>query len=118
MRAAREGGTRRGSRNGRGEARSIATFVFWLVLIFTQTSTLVVFASTTTTSTIHDDGWTGRIMSSQPRKTRFLGTVSFYAPSNSPSHHVHHLPATNGDPDKLYGEDKRKVHTGPNPLHN
>ncbi|RXH79190.1 hypothetical protein DVH24_040337 [Malus domestica] len=73
----------------------------------------MVFASTPTTSTSHDNEWTGRIMRSSPqRKARFLGKVSFYAPSSSPSHHVHRLPAINGDPGKLYGDDKRIVHTG------
>ncbi|KAM1942070.1 hypothetical protein ACFX15_010589 [Malus domestica] len=119
MRAAGEGGTRKGSRNGRREARSIAIFIFCVVLIFAQTSNLMVFASTPTTSTSHDNEWTGRIMRSSPqRKARFLGKVSFYAPSSSPSHHVHRLPAINGDPGKPYGDDKRIVHTGPNPLHN
>ncbi|GLT36915.1 hypothetical protein SLA2020_112610 [Shorea laevis] len=52
-----------------------------------------------------------------PRKARVLmdsTTVSFHAP-----------PPTSGDPaeaegppDTVYGDDKRIIHTGPNPLHN
>ncbi|BFG17219.1 hypothetical protein CerSpe_034930 [Prunus speciosa] len=106
-----------GSRNGRGEARNFAIFFFWVILIFASTSNLVVSASRTSTSHGDELGG-GRFMRSLPRKSRFLGKVSFYAPSSTPSHDVHHFVGINGGPDKLYGDDKRKVHTGPNPLHN
>ncbi|ONI31728.1 hypothetical protein PRUPE_1G327000 [Prunus persica] len=106
-----------GSRHGRGEARNFAIFFFWVILIFAPTSNLVVSASRTSISHGDELGG-GRFMRSPSRKTRFPGKVSFYAPSSTPSHDVHHFVGINGGPDKLYGDDKRIVHTGPNPLHN
>ncbi|PQQ20839.1 hypothetical protein Pyn_25110 [Prunus yedoensis var. nudiflora] len=79
-----------GSRNGRGEARNFTIFFFWVILIFASTSNLVVSASRTSTSHGDELGG-GRFMRSPPRKSRFLGKVSFYAPSSTSSHDVHHL---------------------------
>ncbi|XVF43618.1 hypothetical protein PTKIN_Ptkin02bG0054700 [Pterospermum kingtungense] len=51
---------------------------------------------------------------SLPRKARFFDTAnSFQAPSSSVQ-----VAGNEGDPDTVYGDDKRIVHTGPNPLHN
>ncbi|CAK9157588.1 unnamed protein product [Ilex paraguariensis] len=47
------------------------------------------------------------------RKSQFFHTVSF--PAASPTKFSG---TDDKDSDKLYGDDKRRVHTGPNPLHN
>lgn len=97
--------------------RSSATegliLLLWVILLLAQTTTSV-FGS-------HNSGHesTGRLISSPPRKAPFHHRVSFHAPLSTPSREFFAGIHGGGDPaDKLYGEDKRIVHTGPNPLHN
>ncbi|PRQ40940.1 hypothetical protein RchiOBHm_Chr4g0441591 [Rosa chinensis] len=90
--------------------------LLWVVLILAQTTTSVFVGHNSISG--QESATTGRLISSPPRKARFHDKVSFHAPSSTPSREffarIH-----GGDPaDKLYGEDKRIVHTGPNPLHN
>nr|DAD32090.1 TPA_asm: hypothetical protein HUJ06_010941 [Nelumbo nucifera] len=91
------GSTGRGRRSGsRGKA---AVFCLWVVLISTQ---LRLFAAVGNAA--------GQL---PPRRARFLDLSSIPVVSS---------PATfgvgKGDTAVLFGEDKRKIHTGPNPLHN
>ncbi|KAK4779462.1 hypothetical protein SAY87_015568 [Trapa incisa] len=57
-------------------------------------------------------------LGSPSRKSRLFGTVPVvHAPISAAS--VPHVAINDyPDPDKLYEEDKRIIHTGPNPLHN
>ncbi|CAI9755993.1 unnamed protein product [Fraxinus pennsylvanica] len=51
------------------------------------------------------------------RKARLFDSEPFHAEASSPSQSL--SPENNGSSsDKLYEEEKRLVHTGPNPLHN
>ncbi|KAK8526250.1 hypothetical protein V6N13_017303 [Hibiscus sabdariffa] len=59
-------------------------------------------ASTSPSSTFH-----------LPRKAQFLDTTAFHAPSR-----LSQFGGDEFDPDTVYEDDKRIVHTGPNPLHN
>ncbi|KAK9276723.1 hypothetical protein L1049_006259 [Liquidambar formosana] len=95
-------GVRRGRRK-RDAGTSSAVFFLWVILILAQLS--VIFA-------VRDES--GASVESPARKVRFFETVYFHAPS-SPAQ----LVGNGDDPaDTLYGEDKRIIHTGPNPLHN
>nr|KJB50370.1 hypothetical protein B456_008G167000 [Gossypium raimondii] len=79
----------------------VAVFFLWIMLFFSQLG--LHFA-------VHKQGSRHSfqfIRSPPPRKVWFSGAAnSFHAPSSSP-----HLPGNEGD-------EKRIVHTGPNPLHN
>ncbi|KAK2635405.1 hypothetical protein Ddye_030197 [Dipteronia dyeriana] len=84
---------------GGGGRVAISMFI-WVILIFSQLS--LVFAL------LHHD----QSFKSPPRKARFFHSTdnddeSFHAP-----------PTMEKDPDSLYEDDKRIIHTGPNPLHN
>ncbi|KAK8529239.1 hypothetical protein V6N13_102175 [Hibiscus sabdariffa] len=48
-----------------------------------------------------------------PRKAQFLDTAAFHAPSS-----LSQFGGDEFDPHTVYEDDKRIVHTGPNPLHN
>ncbi|KAE8022866.1 hypothetical protein FH972_008627 [Carpinus fangiana] len=88
---------------------SAAIFLLWVFLISTQIALYCAAA--------HED--TGRFIRSPPRKERFSETTPlFHAPSSSAPAQQLLGGAKNGDPDTLYGDDKRLIHTGPNPLHN
>ncbi|GMY18616.1 CLAVATA3/ESR (CLE)-related protein 16-like [Fagus crenata] len=104
MRVPSEGSRARG--NTTTTTSSSAIFLLWVILIFTQIS--LCFAA--------DHEETGWFIRSPPRRERFSETPLFHAPSSSisPGQAV----ATNGDSDTIYGDDKRVIHTGPNPLHN
>lgn len=88
----------------RGGARA-AVLLLWIMLIFSQLG--LHFCA-------HED-----FRPADPRKARFFDAASnsFHAPSSSAE-----FGGGNGsdDPDTstVYGDDKRIVHTGPNPLHN
>lgn len=86
-----------------GVALLASTLFFWVILILSQDSLLLV--------NVHRQLHTSYSSQSTfiTRKGRFLDTTSFYIPSSSP--------ADDGQ-NKVYEEDKRLVHTGPNPLHN
>uniref|UniRef100_A0A5B7AUJ8 Putative Clavata3/esr-related 16 n=1 Tax=Davidia involucrata TaxID=16924 RepID=A0A5B7AUJ8_DAVIN len=92
--------TRRRIRNVRAK---IAVFFFWVILIFTQLCL---------SSAEHND--IGRSSRSPARNARFFNTASSHAASSPPQFDG----SGDNDSDTLYGEDKRLVHTGPNPLHN
>ncbi|XWS34490.1 hypothetical protein CRYUN_Cryun21dG0042700 [Craigia yunnanensis] len=62
---------------------------------------------------VHEEASSDQSFRSPPRKARFFDTASFHAPSISAQ-----FAGNEGDPDTVYGDDKRIVHTGPNPLHN
>ncbi|EOY00992.1 Clavata3/esr-related 16, putative [Theobroma cacao] len=89
----------RGGRSRCSVARA-ALFFLWIIFIFSQFG--LHFA-------VHEEAG-HQYFRSPPRKARFFDTASFHAPSSSVGNE--------GDPDTLYGDDKRIVHTGPNPLHN
>ncbi|XWS63935.1 hypothetical protein CRYUN_Cryun06bG0144000 [Craigia yunnanensis] len=93
------------TRGGRYSGARAAVFFLWIILIFSQLS--LHFA-------VHEEvSSTGQSFRSPPRKARFFDTASFHAPSSSAQ-----FAGNEGDPDTVYGDDKRIVHTGPNPLHN
>lgn len=52
---------------------------------------------------------------SPARKSRFFETAPYYARTSSPSSQMAGIDPKNED---LYEEEKRLIHTGPNPLHN
>ncbi|XVF02856.1 hypothetical protein REPUB_Repub04eG0210600 [Reevesia pubescens] len=96
--------TRRGRYSSGARA---ALFFLWIILIFSQL--ILHFA-------LHEEASSTDHQSfrSPPRKVRFFdNTASFHAPSSSSQ-----FAENEGDPDTIYGDDKRIVHTGPNPLHN
>ncbi|KAF2305511.1 hypothetical protein GH714_006074 [Hevea brasiliensis] len=99
-----KGGTERtgGRRNATG-GRAAIVFFLWVLLILGQ---LGLFYA------VHEE--TGKLVKSLPRKVRFLETQSFHA---SPSQ-VQSSVDIEGDSDTVYADDKRIIHTGPNPLHN
>ena len=93
------------TRGGRYSGARAAVFFLWIILIFSQLA--LHFA-------VHEEGSsTDQSFRSPPRKARFFDTASLHAPSSSAQFAGHE-----GDPDTVYGNDKRIVHTGPNPLHN
>lgn len=84
--------------------------LLWIVLILAQTTTSVSVAHSSISG--HESTTTRRLLISTyspPRKARVHGKVWFHAPSSTPSRDFFA---------GVYGEDKRLVHTGPNPLHN
>ncbi|XP_041011400.1 CLAVATA3/ESR (CLE)-related protein 16-like [Juglans microcarpa x Juglans regia] len=103
----------RGS-TARHAGASTAIFLLWVVLIFTQIS--LSFAAA------HHEDAGGRLFRSPPGKERFFETPTktlFHAPSSTTSTTPSQVVANNGDlRETLYGDDKRIIHTGPNPLHN
>lgn len=100
-----------------GGVKLVAIFFFWVILIFSH---LISFSSA---AKVHDKN--GRLYPpSPPRKARFVETTkttttSFHAPISPPANQpVNDIDGGDPDSDTLYGDDKRIVHTGPNPLHN
>ncbi|KAK7828321.1 CLAVATA3/ESR (CLE)-related protein 16 [Quercus suber] len=88
-----------------------AILLLWVILIFTQISFCLA---------AHEES--GKFIRSPPRKDRFSQTPLFHAPSTSSSSSTTPGQAgaatINGDSDTVYGDEKRIIHTGPNPLHN
>ncbi|KAK4608728.1 hypothetical protein RGQ29_002214, partial [Quercus rubra] len=78
---------------------SSAILLLWVILIFTQISFCLAAQEES-----------GKFIRSPPRKDRFSQTPLFHAPSTSSS--------SSTIPDTVYGDEKRIIHTGPNPLHN
>lgn len=123
--------TRTGRRHCIG-ARS-AVFLLWVVLVFSaelilllavqDKSTRATTASRSVSSetsgeigaTTSSDRSAAISVKSLPRKAKTFRAVTVHAPSNASRDEFAHA---NGDPDTVYEEDKRIVHTGPNPLHN
>lgn len=102
MTVSTEGVKARGRRQAGARA---ALLLVWFLLIFAQLG--LFFA-------VHEE--TGRLFKSQlPRKARFLETNLFHAPSSSSPAQVVDI---EDNPTTVYGDDKRIIHTGPNPLHN
>lgn len=95
-------GARRTRRRRHPGART-AVFFLWVILIFAQLDLFFAF---------HDQ--TGRPISSTARKARFFNGATRFHVVSSPAQFA----GTVGDSNTLYGEDKRLIHTGPNPLHN
>ncbi|KAJ4709723.1 CLAVATA3/ESR (CLE)-related protein 16 [Melia azedarach] len=84
-----------------------AIFFFWVILLFSQLG--LVFAH-------HEE--TGGYNSFSARRTRFFNAdqSTFHAPPSS-SQLVDTEAETPGS-NSIYEDDKRIIHTGPNPLHN
>ncbi|KAF2316799.1 hypothetical protein GH714_042140 [Hevea brasiliensis] len=85
-----------GRRNAAG-GRAAIVFFLWVLLIFGQLGFFYA---------VHEE--TGKLVKSLPRKVRFLDTQPFHAPQSS---QVHSPVDIEGDPDTVYGDDKRIVHT-------
>ncbi|GKV47435.1 hypothetical protein SLEP1_g54339 [Rubroshorea leprosula] len=77
-----------------------AIFLFWVILIFAELS-------------LHEEKHHHYTL---PRKARgfLINSVSFHAPPPTPPE----PPEAADAPNTLYDDDKRVIHTGPNPLHN
>ena len=93
---------------------SSTILLLWVILIFTQISFCLA---------AHEES--GKFIRSPPRKDRFSQTPLFHAPSTSSSSSSSSTTpgqagaaTINGDSDTVYGDEKRIIHTGPNPLHN
>ncbi|CAK7326746.1 unnamed protein product [Dovyalis caffra] len=84
-------------------ARAAIIFLFWVLLILAQLGFLL---------SVHEE--TGKLVKSLPRKVRFSETQSFHGPPT----HDQPVDIDGRDPDTVYEDDKRIIHTGPNPLHN
>lgn len=66
-----------------------------------------------------EGGGMGRLRQSGMRKARFSDAASsFHSASSATQVVVGGNEVQDSDSGKLYEEDKRLVHTGPNPLHN
>lgn len=109
-----------------------AVFLLWVAVVFSVELILLLAvqdkSTTATTSrsispemsaqigaTTSSDRSAASSVKSLPRKAKTFHAVTVHAPSNPSSDE---LANANGDPDPLYEEDKRIIHTGPNPLHN
>ncbi|KAL4612583.1 hypothetical protein ACB092_08G210300 [Castanea dentata] len=105
----------RGTRHARAPTTPTATtssaiLLLWVILIFTQISFCLA-----------ADEEVGKFIRSPPSKDRFSQTPLFHAPSTSSSSTSPGQAGAatiNGDSDTVYGDEKRIIHTGPNPLHN
>ncbi|XP_030973222.1 CLAVATA3/ESR (CLE)-related protein 16 [Quercus lobata] len=105
----------RGTRHVRAPTPTTSSTILllWVILIFTQISFCLA---------AHEES--GKFNRSPPRKDRFSQTPLFHAPSTSSSSSSSTTPGQagaatiNGDSDTVYGDEKRIIHTGPNPLHN
>jgi len=86
-----------------GAARAAIIFLFWILLILAQLGVFLV---------VHEE--TDKPVKSLPRKARVFETGSVQASPNQDQP----VNIDGGDPDAVYEDDKRTIHTGPNPLHN
>jgi len=86
-----------------GAARAAIIFLFLILLILAQLGVFLV---------VHEE--TDKPVKSLPRKARVFETGSLHASPNQDQP----VNIDGGDPDALYEDDKRIIHTGPNPLHN
>lgn len=93
-----------------------AVLFLWVVVLF-----IVADQTSAAVAVQHDNTKQSLVQSHSPltsrtRKDRFFSSTvtTVQTPLSSPEE----LLDWNGNPDKLYEEDKRLVHTGPNPLHN
>ncbi|KAL9679075.1 hypothetical protein QQ045_016929 [Rhodiola kirilowii] len=86
---------------------------FCVLIILAQITLLYSMSSSTHISGHHT-------LLPQPRKLLLLHDANSAAhlSQSSKTHHQPVLNIDNEDLDTIYDEDKRKVHTGPNPLHN
>ncbi|KAK3442612.1 hypothetical protein EUGRSUZ_B02911 [Eucalyptus grandis] len=122
--------TRTGRRHCIG-ARS-AVFLLWVVVVFSAELILLLAVQDKSTrattsrsvsseasdkigATTSSDRSAATRVRSLPRKAKTFHAVTVRAPSNPSSDE---LANGSGDPDTVYEEDKRIIHTGPNPLHN
>ncbi|GAB4840413.1 hypothetical protein Ancab_021181 [Ancistrocladus abbreviatus] len=90
---------------GSGSARlAVLLFFFWVFLVLSNQFSLVLVAA------VEEKG---KWLPSMTRKTRLFDA------SNSTGAAVTPMGEFEGNvDDDLYGDDKRIIHTGPNPLHN
>ncbi|KAG6764275.1 hypothetical protein POTOM_031738 [Populus tomentosa] len=77
-------------------AKAAIIFLFWILLILAQLGLLIAFG--------HEE--TGKLVKSLPRKARFFET-RFHAPPSQDQP----LDIGKGDPDTVYEDDKRIIHT-------
>ncbi|KAL2518853.1 Uncharacterized protein Adt_15100 [Abeliophyllum distichum] len=88
----------------------IAVSSFWLLLIFSR---ICLSSSEKISKTAAGSRWF------PARKAGFFDTATYHTEASSPRPSQIVSPEKNeNSPDKLYEEEKRLVHTGPNPLHN
>ncbi|TKY59016.1 CLAVATA3/ESR (CLE)-related protein 17 [Spatholobus suberectus] len=92
----------------------VAIFFLWVILVFSLISLFFFMENESKTST--------RPLPPRPRllKRRSFSRALFHTPSST-TQKTKVVSANNGDPHHtttLYGDDKRIIHTGPNPLHN
>ncbi|CAI9785452.1 unnamed protein product [Fraxinus pennsylvanica] len=101
--------TRRRRRKRWDSTIRIAVSSLWLLLIFSE-------ICLSSSEKISKTAGSSRLFPA--RKARVFDTVvAYHEEATSPSQIV--SPETNGSSsNKLYEEEKRLVHTGPNPLHN
>ena len=111
----------------------LAIFVLWVILVFSlislffsmdKESKTTTTSSTTTTTT----SATTRTRTTHVLKQRSFSRTLFHTPSRSSSsssssrsyHTQQKTKVVERDPHRtnIYGDDKRIIHTGPNPLHN
>ncbi|KAI3453134.1 hypothetical protein Pfo_009797 [Paulownia fortunei] len=104
-----QGERRRRRRKGWDSTSRIASFSLGFLLILSEVCPL----TSAEKISVGGSRW------SPARKVRFPGSASYHARASSPSQ----LASTernykSSSTDKFYEEEKRLVHTGPNPLHN
>ncbi|KDP38067.1 hypothetical protein JCGZ_04710 [Jatropha curcas] len=104
------------SRNGGpGRVRAaIVVFLLWVILVAAQLGFFYA---------VHEETGKLVIIKSLPRKLKLLEiqskTTSFHVPSPNPVvKSSSSLSTKDADGDLTYENDKRIIHTGPNPLHN
>ncbi|KAI3466979.1 hypothetical protein Pfo_023642 [Paulownia fortunei] len=112
MSVSSEGERRRRSRKRRDSTARIAVVSLGFLLIFSGVCLL----SSAEKISYGGSRW------SPARKERFYGSSPYHARASSPSQLVSMEKKNNNEnsssSDKLYEEENRLVHTGPNPLHN
>ncbi|KAL3578367.1 hypothetical protein D5086_019871 [Populus alba] len=79
-----------------GAARAAIIFLFWILLILAQLGVFLV---------VHEE--TDKLVKSLPRKARFFETGSLHASPNQDQP----VNIDGGDPDAVYEDDKRIIHT-------
>ncbi|PKI57289.1 hypothetical protein CRG98_022328 [Punica granatum] len=93
--------------HSKGVLRRCGMMLLWVVVISSEVSFLLA---------DHERDDHAPLYPPSSRKSRFFSTVSVvHMPTSSPPLAG---PSVDPDPNKLYEEDKRIIHTGPNPLHN
>ncbi|KAI4357635.1 hypothetical protein L6164_001572 [Bauhinia variegata] len=96
-----------------------AVFFLWVILVFALTILVLSIQNE------RSSGSSGYSIRLQRRERVLISRALFHAPSSSSAlsaSYADQVVGTNGEnadaADTLYGDDKRTIHTGPNPLHN